>query len=128
MHCAIEHPTVIVVLDDTLLKTVDVCEGTDASAVIIVNTQKNRDIVHGLLSNKNAKLFTIDATGISLDELKRPIPNTPLIGALIKASNVLKPETAYHGMEKKFGHKFGAKIVEGNIRAIKRAMEEVVSE
>jgi len=127
-HSAIYFPDYVVVLDDTLLDVVDVCENLSESGAVLVNTPKAPAEVRGKFPGLKAKVCTIDATKISIDELGRPIPNTPMIGALMKIAGVVGIDAVFHDIEKKFAGKFGAKIVEGNKRAIKRAFEEVRSE
>ncbi len=125
VHCSIYHPDVVVVLDESLLETVDVCEGLGDEGTIIINTTRNPDEVREHLSNKNARLYLLDANKIATEEIGRAIPNAPMMGALSKVSRVVALESILKGVEKKFGKKFKAKIVEGNVRAIKRAYEEV---
>jgi pyruvate ferredoxin oxidoreductase gamma subunit len=124
-HCAIEHPDIVVVLDDTLLDSVDVCENVKEGAMLVVNTKKDGAEVKERLSNKSVDLYTLNATQIALDEIGRPIPNTPMMGALVKASGILKLETVKEDLAVKFGKKFSQKIIDANLRAVERAYEEV---
>lgn len=124
-HCAIEHPDVVVVLDPTLLDSVDVCENVKDGAVVIVNTNQDGKAVMDKLSCSDIKLFLVNATQIAMDEIGRPIPNTPMMGALVKATGVLQLETVNKDLAKKFGKKFAQKIIDGNLNAVKRAYEEV---
>jgi pyruvate ferredoxin oxidoreductase gamma subunit len=128
VHCAIYTPQLVVVLDDTLLKTVDIAGGTPDDAIIVVNTIKTAADVRAALKLKGRRIFTIDATGIAIDEIGRPIPNSPMLGALIKVSGILSMDTVIGQIKKKFSHGFRAEILEGNVRAIKRAYEEVAGE
>jgi len=127
VHSAIYSPNVVVVLDPTLLDVVDVCEGIADDGIVIINTNQSPDDVRGKLSKKEVQVFTIDASRISMEEIGRDIPNTPMIGALVRATGLLKLETIYNDLRKKFGKKFSEKIIQGNIDAIKRAHEEVTS-
>jgi pyruvate ferredoxin oxidoreductase gamma subunit len=127
LHSAIEEPDTVVVLDDTLLDTVNVCEGLSEDGTLIINTTKEPEVIRRKLSWKGKRLFLIDATHIALDELGRPIPNTPMLGALVKVSNTITLDVLLEDIQKKFAKKFKAQIVEGNLRAIKRAYEEVKS-
>lgn len=126
-HCAIATPDVVVVLDETLIGPTQVCEGMKEGGTVLVNTGKSPAEIRRRLGLSGGKVYTIDATQVSLDTIGRPIPNTPMIGALIKATGVLKLDTILHDVEKKFGRK-GAKIVQGNKDAIRRAYEEVKTE
>jgi len=125
-HCAVEHPDIVVVLDHTLLDTVDVCENVKEGAAVIVNTNLDGKTVMGKLSRKDVELYLVNATQIALDEIGRPIPNTPMMGALVKATGVLNLETVKEDISKKFGKKFSQRVIEGNLKAVQRAYEEVV--
>jgi pyruvate ferredoxin oxidoreductase gamma subunit len=118
----------VVVLDDTLLRSVDVAGGTPEDGLIIVNTVRTASEVRKQMNLTGRKVFTVDATGIAIDEIGRPIPNAPMLGALIKVSNVLSLDAVKKQIKKKFSHGFRPEILEGNMRAIQRAYEEVVGE
>ncbi len=129
VHCAISEPGMVVVLDDTLLSSVDVVSGTPADGgLIVVNTLKSAADVRSKLKLEGRKVFTVDATGIAIDEIGRPIPNAPMLGALIKVSDLLSLEAITKQIKKKFSHGFRPEVLEGNLRAIQRAYEEVVGE
>jgi len=127
LHCAIEKPDVVVVLDDTMLAMAAVTEGTKGETVFVVNTADSPQDVRTLLRVDGNTVYCVDATGISIDELGRPMPNTPMVGALVKATECISLDEVKKDIEKKFLGKFGEKIVQGNNRAIQRAYEEVQS-
>ncbi|MDI6782863.1 MAG: 2-oxoacid:acceptor oxidoreductase family protein [bacterium] len=129
VHCAIYNPQVVVVLDPTLLMSENVAEGLIDGGKILVNTPSTpAEVRKQMKLNGNAKIFTVNATQIALDELKRDIPNTPMVGALVKISEVLKLETVEADLKKKFDKKFRPEVVEGNLRAVHRAYNEVKGE
>ncbi len=125
VHSPITNPDVVVVLDETLLSTVDVTEGMSKEGILIVNTKKNPGEIVPNISAKGVAVWTVDATQIAIDEIGRPIPNTPMIGALIKAAGAVDIELLKASIKKKFLKKFGEKIVTGNVSALDRAHEEV---
>jgi pyruvate ferredoxin oxidoreductase gamma subunit len=128
VHCAIYAPGIVVVLDDTLLTAVDIAAGMPDDGIIIVNTVKDAASVRNELKLEGRKLFTVDATGIAIDEIGRPIPNAPMLGALIKVSELLSLDAVLTQIKKKFSHGFRPEVLEGNVRAINRAYEEVAGE
>jgi len=73
-------------------------------------------------------LGTGSTAHFAIETIGRPIPNTPMIGALIRVSGAMQLETVFHDIEKKFLKKLGQRVVDGNISAVKRAYEEVQSE
>ena len=127
VHCAIYSPQIVIVLDDTLLSSVDVTAGMPADGVIIVNTVKPAAEVRKHIGSKTVKLHTVDATGIAIAEIGRPIPNAPMLGALIRVTGILKLDTVLDQITKKFSHGFRPEVLEGNVRAIRRAHEEVTT-
>ena len=125
LHCAIDEPDIIVVLDDTLLDTVDVCEGLPDNGVVIINTGKDSKAIRDKISWNGKQMYVVNASEIALDEMGRPIPNTPMLGALIKVSEMISLEVLLEDITAKFSKKFKKQIVEGNLRAINRAYKEV---
>ena len=128
LHCPIEHPDVVVVLDETLLGTGTITEGTTEDTVFLINSAATPADIRGRLAITGGRVLCVDATQISIAELGRPMPNTPMIGALIKATGCISLDAIKKDIEVKFLKKFGERIVQGNIRSIERAHEEVTAE
>jgi pyruvate ferredoxin oxidoreductase gamma subunit len=131
LHCAIEQPDVVVVLDDTMVGMPVVTEAVDRKTIFVVNTPQSpaemREKLTGASGSPVGAVYCVDATKISIDELGRPMPNTPMIGALVKATACISISVLKKDIQKKFLAKFGERVVRGNIRAIERAYEEVLS-
>ena len=126
IHCNIETPNVVIILDETLLATVDVAGGITDDGVVIINTCSVPDAIRGDLPDAVGRIACVDASGISLETLKREMPNTPMIGAMAKVTGLLDlPDIIAH-VSKTFGKKFSQEIVDANIEAVTRAYEEVV--
>jgi pyruvate ferredoxin oxidoreductase gamma subunit len=128
IHSAVYYPDAVIVLDDTLLDTVDVAENLSADGVVVVNTSKPADEIRGKLSNTGKGLFLVNASMIAVDEIGRDIPNTPMIGALVRASGAVTLDVVLEDTEKKLSKKFGEKIVQGNLKAVQRGYDEVKQE
>ena len=127
-YCGITNPDIVIVVDHTLLDIVDICAGLDDDGIIIINTTLQPDQIRDKLNINGRKLYTVDATHISLQELHRFMPNVPMLGALLKVTGLLTKEEAIEFLQDSFGKKFPAKVVESNIVALKRAFEEVKGE
>jgi pyruvate ferredoxin oxidoreductase gamma subunit len=127
VHCPIEQPDVVVVLDETLVGTPAVTEAAGPGTVFVINTPLAPREMGEKLNVEGSTVFCVDATRISIDELGRPIPNTPMVGALIKATGCISIDAVKNDVEKKFLKKFGDRVAQGNVRAIQRAYEEVQS-
>ncbi len=128
IHSGIKTPDVVVVLDPTLIKSENVVEGLKDDGVIIVNTPMSPQELRKKLGLKpTQKLYTIDASGIARDTLKRDIPNTPMLGALVRVTGIISLEELLKDTEAKLRAKFRDRpqLVDVNLEAIKRAYNEV---
>ena len=128
VHSQVTDPDIVVVLDTTLLKVVDVTEGLAEDGKVIVNTTETPEQLRASMKIEGRQVFTIDATGISLKHLGKAIPNTPMIGALVKATEMLDINGVAEDFKHKFQHKFSEEVVEGNVKAILEAFNEVKGE
>lgn len=124
-HCQIEEPDVVIVLDPTLLGIVDVTEGLKEDGIVIVNTPQSPEEVRKALGLKGGKVFTVDASHIAIEELGREITNTPMLGALCAATGLFKLDSVIAQIEKDFGKKMRKEVVEANVRAVRRAAQEI---
>ena len=126
-HSNIYEPDYVVVLDDTLLECVDVTSGLKENGAIIINTTKLIEEIKPLLKGYSGKVCTIDAKTISTEALGEYRPNTPMLGAVVKVSNIMDEDTLFANMEKSFAHKFAKKPekIPGNLEALRRSLQEV---
>ena len=132
IHSSVENPRFVAVLDPTFIGSIDVCAGIPDGGVIIVNTPLSSSEMRKKLglTNDAIKVFTVDASNISRETIGREIPNTPMLGALVKATNVLDIDELIEDTKKRLERKFKNRpeIIEGNVKAILRAYEEVQGE
>ena len=127
LHCPVTKPNIVVVVDATLIDSINIQEGTPDDVVYIVNSSKQPQELRGKLKAKpGQKVYTVDATRIAVETIGRPLPNATLVGALAKVSGLIGLEAALQDVEKSFGKKFSRKIIEGNLDATRRGYEEVV--
>ncbi|MGC8787498.1 MAG: 2-oxoacid:acceptor oxidoreductase family protein [Anaerolineae bacterium] len=127
LHCQILNPEVVVVVNPNLLGVVDVTEGLAEDGILIINTPETPEQIRarlGLKDNK-IKVFTVDATRIALETIKRDIPATLMLGAIIRATSLVSLEKTLHLVQEKLGAKLRAEVVENNLKALRRAYEEV---
>ena len=127
VHSNIYFPDYVVVVDETLLASVDVTAGLKESGGIVINSGKSPAELRPKLKGYQGKVYTIDAGKISEEELGKNFPNTPMLAAIVKVSGVVEEQEFIKDMEASFKHKFASKpqVIEGNMRALKRSMEEV---
>lgn len=127
VHSNIYEPDYVVVVDATLLSSVDVTSGLKREGAIIIHSSKSPDELRPLLKGYEGKVCTIDAQKISEETLGKNFPNTPMLAAVVKVGNLIPQQEFITSMEESFQHKFSSKpqVVAGNMMALKRAMEEV---
>ena len=127
VHSNIYEPDFVVVVDDSLINSVPVTKGLKETGAIIINTTKSPDEIREKLNGYAGKVCTIDARSISIDCLGAYFPNTPMLAAVIKVSGIMDENAFLADMEGSFRHKFAKKpeVIEGNMNALKRSMQEV---
>jgi pyruvate ferredoxin oxidoreductase gamma subunit len=127
VHSNIYYPDYVVVVDETLLNSVDVAKGLKEDGALIINSKKTPDEIRPALAGYGGKVCVIDAEAISMETLGRYYPNTPMLAAAVKVSGVIEEEQFIKDMEESFRHKFSHKpeLVSGNMEALKKSMEEV---
>ncbi len=116
----IAEPDVIVVLDPSLLRIVNVTSGLKSDGTLIINTKRPLKDIESDFGTK-WRLAVIDATRIAREVLGVPIVNTTMLGALLRATEVVKIESLTEPLKHRFG-RLGAR----NIEAMKRAFDETV--
>jgi len=125
IHYGIRTPDVVVVVDESLIGAMDVTSGLKDNGILLVNTNQSPEIYRAKLPSFHGKIATVDATQIALDCIGRPIPNIPIMGALIRVSGIVSLEDLEPRLRHKFSAKFSEQVVEGNVKALKRGYEEV---
>jgi 2-oxoacid:acceptor oxidoreductase gamma subunit (pyruvate/2-ketoisovalerate family) len=114
----VNDPDVVIVLDKTLLELVKVGDGLDENGLLIVNSE------HEPVIDTPAKVKYIDATGIALETIGKPIFNTAMLGALAKLTGIITLECLYKAIEEEFSH-LPDSIIEANKAAVRKCYEVV---
>ena len=127
IHSNIYEPDYVVVVDDSLLDAVDVTSGLKETGAIVINTTKTGNELKSKLKDYKGSIYTIDARKVSIEALGKYFPNTPMLAAIVKVSGIMNDEDFIKDMEGSFKHKFAKKpeVIEGNMKAIKLALEQV---
>lgn len=128
IHSQVTSPDVVVVLDPTLIGEIDLTEGLKEDGILIVNTTKSPKELKKDLNLKEKRIYSLDATRIARESIGRPIPNVPMLGALVKATGLLKLEQVTKAIKESFKKKFKDEVIEGNVKALERAYREVKEE
>ena len=127
VHSNIYDPEFVVVVDESLLETVDVTAGLKKEGAILVNTARPKEEIIPHLKGNEGKLYTIDAHKVSMEAMGKYFPNTPLLAAIVKVANIMDEETFLREMQASFKHKFASKpeVIDGNMKALEMALKEV---
>jgi len=119
------NPNIALLLDTTLINENeldydDVIE--NISDDLLINTSQKRTKFSGKF---HGNVWHVDASQISQDAIGRHIPNVPMIGALIKISNLIDINNFAIHLSEFFSDVFSQEIIEGNIKALKLGYENV---
>ena len=127
IHSNIYEPDYVVVVDDSLLESVDVTAGLKETGAIVINTTKDAEYLREVLKGYKGEIYKIDARKISIETLGKYFPNTPMLAAIVKVSKVMTDEEFLNDMQGSFKHKFAKKpeVIEGNMKALEMALKEV---
>jgi len=120
IHSHIYNPNIVVIVDPTLLGAVNVTAGLVEEGTIVANTERNPKELKESLNADKTRVYTVNATRIALDVLGRPIYNTAMLGALVKAAPLVKLDS----INKVVLERFPGTVGEKNVAVIKRAYEE----
>lgn len=125
VHSNIYTPDLVVVVDETLLHSVDVTAGLKPDGAIIINTPKSKEEVLPLLKGYKGRVYTVDARHISVETLGKNFPNSPMLAATVAVSGIMEREAFMNEMWASYSHKFAKKpeVIEGNMKALSRTFD-----
>ena len=129
VHSNIYQPDYVVVVDETLLHTVDVTAGLKEQGAIVVNTPKSPQEIAPQLNGYKGKVYTVDARKISVETLGKNFPNSPMLAAIVAVSKVMDKDTFIREMKNSYQHKFAKKpeVIDGNMKALEVAYDAVIA-
>jgi pyruvate ferredoxin oxidoreductase gamma subunit len=90
VHSNIYEPDYVVVVDETLLESVDVTMGLKKEGAVIINTPKSAEEIKPLLRGYEGKVVAIDAKRISVEALGKNFPNSPMLAAVVKVTGIME--------------------------------------
>ena len=127
IHSNIYQPDYVVVVDESLLSSVDVTAGLSPEGAVLINSHKAPGALRPLLRGYSGRVYTVDARRLSEQYLGGYFPNTPMLAAIVQVSRVLEPDQFAADMEASFRHKFATKpqVIEGNMKCLLQSMKEV---
>lgn len=127
IHSNIYEPDYVVVVDETLLASVNVTQGLKKEGAVIINSSEEPEKLRPYLQGYEGRVYTIDAGTISRKHLGAYFPNTPMLAATVAVSKCIEKEVFMKDMEVSYRHKFEKKpqVVQGNLDCLKEAFEKV---
>lgn len=127
VHSNIYTPALVVVVDETLLSSVDVTAGLKKDGAIIVNTPKSAEEIRPMLKGYEGDVYTLDARAISVAALGKYFPNSPMLAAAVAVSGVMEQHVFLTEMKASYQHKFAKKpeVIEGNMKALEMTLEAI---
>ena len=128
IHSGIYEPDMVVVVDETLITDVDVCKGMKPGGRIVVNSNRKPEFVAAEFEGFHGDIYAVDAADISIRNLGKNLPNTPLLSVVAKLTGFIEEKEFFEVMEKAFLEKFAAKpeVVAGNVTALREAWNGAV--
>ena len=125
VHSNIYEPDYVVVVDESLLETIDVTKGLKKDGAVIINSERSKEELREHLHGYEGAVYTVNAKQISLRTLGRNYPNSPMLAA-VAVSNVMERKEFLQEMRASFQHKFAKKpeVIDGNMQALELAFEE----
>ena len=127
VHSNIYTPDLVVVVDETLLHSVDVTAGLKEEGAIIINTAKPVEEIIPLLNGYKGQVYVVDARTISVETLGKNFPNSPMLAAAVAVSGVMEQDEFIREMKASYEHKFAKKpeVIDGNMRALTMTFESL---
>jgi len=120
IRAEITQPDIVVVLDPGLLGIVNVTSGLKENGVLVINTRRSFEDIEARFKTK-CKMARVDATSIAREILGIPVTNTTMVGALVRATGVVKLESLLEPLRQRFD-----RLAERNIKVMQKAYEETI--
>ena len=125
LHCPILEPDGVVLFDPTLLGIVNVFEGLKPQGFAVLNTHLGPEAIKKQHSLQGIHIYTINATKIAMDALGRNIPNVPMIGALLRAREIVRKDRMADLLINRLSSRLSKEAVQGNVAALEKGYTEV---
>lgn len=113
------EPDIVVILEENLIATEHVTEGLKKNGIIIVNSKD--DLSKELHNDKfKGNIYRVDATHFALEYLQKPIVNTAILGALVKATDIVTLDSLKAALEERFE----GVMKDANVKAMEASYKE----
>lgn len=119
-------PDVLIIQDTTLFQAIEVFNGLRPDGYVLINSRKTVEelgVEEAVSELPPGHVVTVPATDLALKHLRRPTPNTVLVGAFAAMHDALD----LSGVERAIREQWPGKIGEINVVAARAAYELVTS-
>ena len=124
-HEKFMHPDYVLIIDPALIHTADFTAHEKSTTKYIITTHLTKEeLVASQPKLEGKEVYCLDCMAIAMDTIGRAIPNTPMLGALMKVSGMYEIDFFKDSMLSVLS-KFPQKIIDANMAAIQRAYDEV---
>ena len=100
VHSNIYSPDMVVVVDETLLDSINVTNGLKEDGAVIVNSTRGKEELLSKLHGYQGSLYTIDARRVSIEALGKYFPNSPMLASVVKVSKIMEEDKFLEEMQK----------------------------
>lgn len=119
VHSQIKEPDLVLVIDPLLVESEDVLSGLKQKGIVLINSSQEPIELKKQLTDKQ-RLYWLPASRIAKELLGRDMPNTVLLGALIRILLIIDLKSFLKTVEIKLKQKMSAEVVQANLLAIKK--------
>jgi len=124
-HYGIINPDIVVILEEILVRGSPSLEGLKKEGSILANTAKSPHELVESYSLNLTKVYAVDATRIAIEETKNEVPNTPMLGALVRVTKLISLEDFIESIRERLEEKVGSDNFRLIANAIRRGYREV---
>ena len=117
-RCQVVSPDFLIIQDEALMNIPGITDGLKADGGILLNSSRNSDSYAGDI---DGHLHTLPATRLAQQYLGRPVPNTALLSAFLKLTNLLPQPALINSLEERFK----GLVLEKNIDLVEAAAETI---
>lgn len=127
VHSNIYEPDYVVVVDESLLESINVTKGLNRAGAVIINSEHSKDELLPMLHGYEGAVYTVNAKEISIKALGKNYPNSPMLAATVAVSGIMDRNSFLSEMRASFEHKFAKKpeVIDGNMKALELAFDEI---
>lgn len=118
IHSMVYEPDVVVVLDPTLVGP-QVVDGINQQTVLVINTDQTAKVMKEKLRVADNDVWVVNATELAMKILGRPITNTAILGALLKAKRIIELDSLIEAIR----DRFSGTLAEMNVKLVQEAYQ-----